>query len=167
MKTSRVILFILIGIIGGYFIRMVVHPRDKGDANPKNITEIPRAEAQALINNYVGKQYSAEKPYYYKVSDEMLANINWLRANYNSDGSVIYFGSSTPNSEDADVAILARTDGSGVEDKFFKVDIKGINVCPPMCDVPLPERPVPVTIEEEETIDETPQEKAEETEKAE
>jgi len=158
MKTSRVILLILIGIIGGYIIRMVVHPRDKGDDyNPPllGIQKISRDSAQMYIDNYMGVPFNAEKLYYNQISDEMLLTINWLRANYNSDGTVIYYGSSKTDSKYADVAILARTDGSGVEDKFFKVDIKGINVCPPMCDVPLPERPVPLAPEEEEAAGES------------
>ncbi len=60
MKTSRVILLLLIGIIGGYFIRMIVDQRDNGADDPKDppliLEEITRNKAQTFCKIVLDRQ---------------------------------------------------------------------------------------------------------------
>ena len=159
MKTSRVVLLLLIGLVIGYLIRMVVHPRDKGLVVTPYPVEIPievsADSAQMYIDNYVGTSITTEKLYYTRMSDELLNQIIWVRTKYNSDGSIIYFGSEEADSEEADVAIIGRTDGTTLESTFFKVPLSppGVPTCPKMCDVPLPDGEI---VEEEPVRSEEP-----------
>lgn len=161
MKTTHVILILIIGILIGYLIRMAVHPR-KGDNTPVDSMDMPikisANDAQILINNYIGKRINGlKKDKYYFFSDVLLSQINWVRNNKNSDGTVVYLGATMPDSEECNVAIIGRLTGTTPEHEYFSVAIpKGsTGLCPYICDVPEPDGTMPVVSGNAQGSDET------------
>lgn len=159
MKASNAIIMLLIGIVGGYLIRMAIHPRAEAplQTNPKVIpVAISAEEAQKLINNYVGNRSAGpDKDVYYFMSDEILDQITWVRQNNNSNGTVLYLGSESEGAKEYDVAIIGRLDGTNPEGVYFKVkvDKSTTGLCPYICDVPQPDGRTPTSTSEETSIE--------------
>jgi hypothetical protein len=170
MKTTNLIIALLIGIVFGYLIRMAVHPREdeKQATLGTTLTSIPLDSAKILVANHVGLPGGdCTKGRYYYLSDKMLDALIELRKLHNSDGSVVFFASTIENSEDYDLAVLARTDGKNEETAYYKTttDDKGTTICPKICDIVGPVADASESSEAETEAEEGEAEPTEEPEK--
>ena len=140
MKTTQVIVILLIGIILGYIIRMIVHKHDYAFVDPPKQTpvKIDAGLAKQIVNDYKGKSK------YFYLNDELLSQLVWLKSQHNSDGSAVFYADTTPTGDPADTlydaAVIVRTTGDSTEPDYYQVsaDKKGVGDCPYVCDVRSP-----------------------------